>query len=95
MNKPLVASRAGGLVEFATEQNSVLVQPGDEAALFRGLRLLLEDETLRVRLGSRARRSISSYTWARAARQLDDLYEDLLARKDNIVCAKPPAFYRL
>jgi glycosyltransferase involved in cell wall biosynthesis len=95
MSKPLVACRVGGLVEFASEENSVLVPPGDEAALFRGLRLLVEDDALRVRLGSGARRSISSYTWARAARQLEDLYEDLLARKDSIICAKPPAFYRL
>ena len=95
MSKPLVACRVGGLVEFTGEENSVLVPPGDEAALFRGLRLLVEDDALRVRLGSGARRSISSYTWARAARQLDDLYKDLLARKDSIVCAKPPAFYRL
>jgi glycosyltransferase involved in cell wall biosynthesis len=95
MSKPLVASRVGGLVEFTGEENSVLVPPGDEAALFRGLRLLVENDHLRARLGTEARRSISSYTWFRAARQLEDLYENLLARKDSIVCAKPPAFYRL
>jgi glycosyltransferase involved in cell wall biosynthesis len=95
MSKPLVACRVGGLVEFAGEENSLLVPPGDQAALFAGMRLLVEDDNLRARLGSGARRSISSYTWVRAARQLDDLYEDLLAHKDSIVCAKPPAFYRL
>lgn len=95
MSKPLVACAVGGMVEFACEENSVLVPPGDEEALFRGLRLLVEDDDLRARLGSAARRSVSSYTWVRAARQLDDLYEDLLARKQSIVCAKPPAFYRL
>jgi glycosyltransferase involved in cell wall biosynthesis len=94
MGKPLVASGAGGLVEFAGKENSVLVSPGDEKALFRALRLLVEDKKLRARLGSAARRSVSSFTWLRAVRQLDDLYGDLLARKPSIACAKPPAFYR-
>ena len=92
--KPLVASGVGGILEFATSDNSILVPPGDTNALHRALVSLTEDDDRRERLGRAARRSAQAFSWKRTARELDALYQDLMARRHTIVCATPPAFYR-
>ena len=79
MSKPLVVSNVGGLREFANAENSLLIAPGDEQAWTRALRLIAEDGVLRARLAGTARQSVSAYTWVRAARELDELYEGTVA----------------
>ena len=95
MGKVLVASGVGGLVEFAGRHNSILVPPADEEALCDAMSAVAADQLLRARLASAGRPSIGTFTWRRAAEQLDGLYADLLRRRKSIVCARPPVFYRI
>jgi glycosyltransferase involved in cell wall biosynthesis len=94
MGRPLVAARVGGLPEYATSNNSVLVPAGDVEALRRALLLLIDDDALREQLASVARGSAAAFTWARTEQELDALYRDLMLRRHAIVHAPAPAFYR-
>lgn len=54
--KPLVATRAGGIPEIVgTEENAILVEPGDIAGLAAALERLIVSEELRIKLGVSAR----------------------------------------
>jgi len=58
---PIIATRAGGMPEAVADGISgMLIQPGDVSALTSKLRLLLEDEDLRKRLGDAGRKRILS-----------------------------------
>jgi glycosyltransferase involved in cell wall biosynthesis len=58
---PIVASRAGGLVEAVEDGvTGVLVQPGDPAALANAMRPLLADPALRRRMGEAGRARVLS-----------------------------------
>jgi glycosyltransferase involved in cell wall biosynthesis len=53
-------------------ENALLVPPDDPEALQEAIQSLADDEKLRVKLGERARRDISGFTWqARGARILE------------------------
>jgi glycosyltransferase involved in cell wall biosynthesis len=58
--------------EVLNEKNAVFCEPGDVDAWENTLRGLLEDESRRLALGSKARKDVAGYTWtARAERALD------------------------
>lgn len=64
--KPLVCSRAGGLVEVVEEgRNALLVEPGDVAGLAAALGRLLDDPALRDAFGIYGRRRYEQYFTAR------------------------------
>jgi glycosyltransferase involved in cell wall biosynthesis len=52
LGKPIVATNSGGLEELIDENSGVLVPMGDQAALVKGLRTVLTDESLRDRIGT-------------------------------------------
>ncbi len=55
----VIASRAGGMAEIVEENvNGLLIAPGDEAALAKGLQRLIADRELRARLGAAAQASV-------------------------------------
>ncbi len=79
MQKPVVATRVGGIPEVLSEREGVLVEAGDHEGLARALVTLLEDESLRAELGRRAReRVLREFTWRRVARRTEREYLRLL-----------------
>jgi glycosyltransferase involved in cell wall biosynthesis len=79
--RPVIASSTGGLVETVNEQNGILVPPGDEAGLEAAMRTLAIDHDLRRRLGIAARQQARCFSWENAARQLDNIYRSIAARR--------------
>ncbi len=76
---PVVASDIEGYRDVATPETSVLVPPGDPAALAAGLVSLLEDEERRVALGLAGRRLAEErYAWTRIAARLVEIYSGLV-----------------
>ncbi len=68
---PVIAAAAGGLKEIIVDgECGLLVPPGDAAALTRALRLLLTDESLRLRLGVGARLRAREFSLQRRSREL-------------------------
>ena len=74
---PAVASDIEGYAAVADETSSVLVPPGDSAAVVRALVQLLTDEPRRAALGAGARTVAEQYSWDRIARRLVEIYEQL------------------
>lgn len=83
---PVIASAVGGLKEIIVDgQCGLLVPPGDTAALARALRLLLTDESLRLRLGAGARLRAQQFSPQRRSHALLAL---LLERTDKAAWAR-------
>lgn len=71
---PVVAAAAGGLKEIVVDgQCGLLVPPGDAASLTRALRLLLSDESLRLRLSAGARVRARNFSIQHRSRMFLDL----------------------
>jgi glycosyltransferase involved in cell wall biosynthesis len=78
--RPIVASRLPALEEVLEDGvNAVLVAPGDPQALADGVRRLVADPALAVRLAARAFADAERYSWARRAERLDAVLTGALA----------------
>ena len=74
---PVVASTAGAIPEV-TAGAALTVAPDDVDALADALRAVLTDDDLRKDLVGRGYEVAGRYTWARAARALEAVYEEVL-----------------
>ena len=82
MGKGIVASEIGQIGEvLAREETAILVEPGNVEQLARGILRLVRDKQLRERLGSMARKVVSSkYTWEQNVKRVIQALENLRAR---------------
>ena len=73
---PVIATPVGGIPQIVKQEiNGLLIPPADVAALTKAIERLLQDSTLRVRLGSAARATIvSGFSLEDAMRKLDNIY---------------------
>ena len=77
---PVVGWRAGNLPHLASDQEALLVPPGDVEALSRALALLAADQPLRRRMGEAARRRAASRpTWRESAGRFFDSLREAVA----------------
>lgn len=78
--KPVVATRAGGIVEAIEDGSSgLLVAPRDSAALASAIRRLITDPELASRLANAAQTRIrQSFSTERLAAEVEQVYEGLL-----------------
>jgi glycosyltransferase involved in cell wall biosynthesis len=79
MGKGIVASRLGQIGEvLVDEETALLVEPGNVGELGRAIVRLIESETLRTRLGARAREVAErEHTWIHNARRVLGAYQGL------------------
>ncbi len=81
---PCVVSAIGGLVDIVAHGVEGLhVPPGDAAALTAALRHLLDDDTLRARLGAAGPAKAARFTLSQVLPQLDEVYLRVLAKADQ------------
>jgi glycosyltransferase involved in cell wall biosynthesis len=81
MGKGIVASRLGQIGEvLVDEETALLVEPGNVGELGNAIVRLIESETLRTRLGGRAREVAErEHTWMHNAQRVLEAYQDLKA----------------
>lgn len=79
---PVLASRVGGIAGFVEDRKTaLLVDPGCEDGLARGLCELAEDRTLCAELVRNAREHVArEYDWSAIARRMREIYEEVLRR---------------
>ena len=79
--KAIVASRLGQIGEVLVDQETaLLVEPGNVAELTGAIMKLIESESLRARLGARAREVAErEHTWEHNARRVLETYQSLTA----------------
>lgn len=74
----VVTTNSGGADEFlGSGHNCILVEPGDVHDIAKALRRLTEDQQLRIRLGTEARRTAKRFGVDNYMMKLKCLYEDL------------------
>jgi glycosyltransferase involved in cell wall biosynthesis len=73
---PVITTKAGALPELVSDgDNGILIDPGDVPALAAAIRLLLEDEELRCKMGHAGRRIAQrKFSWEQAAKQTVEAY---------------------
>ena len=76
---PIVCSDILGFRDVVRHEREALMVPrGDMRALADGLVRLLDDESLRLRLGGIGRELAQNYAWPRVTEQVLDVYADVL-----------------
>ena len=79
--RPIVASDLPSLREILRpDATAVLVDPGDPAALARGITRVLDDAGLAERLARQAHEALRDYTWDRRAERLETVLTRVLGR---------------
>jgi len=78
---PVITTTAGALPEVVKQgETGILVPPRDPRALAGAIKRLLADESMRRRMGSEGRRWVKrQFSWAEAARQMLQVYEEVLS----------------
>jgi glycosyltransferase involved in cell wall biosynthesis len=83
MEKPVVASRVGGIPDLIDEGiNGLLVGPGDVKELAHALEKVLRDKGLARKMGREGRKRIQAQFSAEImVRSIENLYRELLGKK--------------
>lgn len=78
--KAVIASAVGQIGDVIKDnQNGVLVPAGDETALAKAINRLLDDESLRSRLGDQARESVvQNHSWEQYLSRLEKVFMDVV-----------------
>lgn len=77
--KPLIASKTGGIPETVEHmKNGVLVPPKNPDAIADAILTLLEDEDLRKKTSTNARKKAETMSWRRAAREMMRVFEEVV-----------------
>lgn len=74
---PLVATKAGGIVDIVDSENALLVPAGDSGSLAREIIRVLTDEGLRRKLICNAKSSVKNFNWSSVAQRTRDIYNCL------------------
>ena len=92
--KPTIASNIAGYAAVISDGvDGVLVKPQDEHALADALLRLLQDKSLRERMGAMGERKAKDYGWDTVAQRVMAYYQDLLRARswvvsEEIACAQ-------
>jgi phosphatidylinositol alpha-mannosyltransferase len=80
---PVVATRVGGTADLVNDGvNGLLVAPRDPAALATAISQVLADPAAATRMASAARRTAAAYAWPDLARNVLDVYRQVMASSD-------------
>ena len=82
--RPVIASHVGGLPSFIQDKlTGFLVPGGNETVLAEKILTLLNDASLRARMGKEGRHKAKEYSWKNIARQMIALYNALTEEKNR------------
>jgi glycosyltransferase involved in cell wall biosynthesis len=82
-NKPIVSTRVGGIQDIVQEGETALLSDVTDATTFSdNLLRLVEDDELRLRLGSNSRQYVmEKFSYQRLVKDMSELYHELLHKK--------------
>lgn len=80
MGRPIVASRIGGLLDIVNDgETGFLVAPGDWRELQYAILRLLDDPTLRERMGTMAKQRVVEFQARTVVPRIERVYQEVLA----------------
>jgi glycosyltransferase involved in cell wall biosynthesis len=81
---PVLAPRAGGLVDSIEDgENGLLFAPQDKADFTRKLKTLINELSLRQKMGIKAKESVAGYSWEQATKNLLKIWQQQIENKRN------------
>ena len=81
---PVITTPVGGIPELVTQaQNGLLVNPGDVQQLSEAMQSLIDDENLRLSLGSNARLSVTHLDVKEYFTSLSDVFNSVLNDRED------------
>jgi len=84
--KPIVATKLPAVMEVLKDGvNAVLVEPGNPAALARGIQHIVLDQAFARKIGENARRDVNNYTWQRRAGKILEFINSSMSEKRRAV----------
>lgn len=79
---PIIASDVGGISSlFTNGENALIIEQKNAEVLASAMLKLIEDKKLREKLGSNARGLVERFSWESTARDLDDIYREVIKIK--------------
>ncbi|MCZ7381400.1 MAG: glycosyltransferase family 4 protein [Candidatus Methanoperedens sp.] len=76
---PIIASDVGGISSlFTHEESALIIKPEDAKALASAMLKLMKGKELREKLGMNARRIVEKFSWDTMAKELNDIYRELI-----------------
>lgn len=80
---PVIASKVGGLADVVLDQKTgFLIPPFSPASIAEKIKILMDDPTMRDRMGKAGyKRAMENYTAERYCQEIDQLYTSLLVQK--------------
>jgi glycosyltransferase involved in cell wall biosynthesis len=79
---PVLAPRKGGVIENIQDgENGFLYNPGDQGDFLKKLQYLLQDPSLRTRMGQKGRENVMGYSWDYAVKNLVEIWEQQIELK--------------
>jgi len=79
----VIASKVGGLTSFIQDElTGFLVPEEDEKSLAEKILVVLNNPSLKDRLGTKARNRAREFSWHNIARQMSSLYQHLREERD-------------
>jgi glycosyltransferase involved in cell wall biosynthesis len=80
--RAVVASSVGGIPELVVDgETGLLVPPGDAAALRHALQRMLDDPTLRRRMGAAGRKRVEQFRGDRVVPRIERVYQQVRLRQ--------------
>lgn len=73
---PVIASRVGGIPEMVNEENGILLDQGDEAALRGAMLELSRNKARRQGMGRAGKATAQNFSWSQVALKFEALYSD-------------------
>jgi glycosyltransferase involved in cell wall biosynthesis len=79
---PIIASDVGGISSlFTHEESALIIKPEDVDALASAMLKLMEDEEIREKLGSNARKLAEKFSWENTAKALEEIYNEIIKNR--------------
>lgn len=82
---PVLAPRKGGVIEnIQSGENGFLYNPGDQMDFLQKLRILIQDPSLRERMGQKGREDMMGYSWDHTIKNLVEIWEKQIELQKTI-----------
>lgn len=90
IGKPVIATAVGGSPDLIDDgQSGLLVPPRDVQALYRAMRVLLDQPDLRRQMGAAARLKAQGFTASAIVPRIEQIYSDVAAGNRRVRDARP------
>jgi len=81
---PVLAPRAGGLLDTIKDgENGLLFEPQDKIDFINKLKTLIDNLSLRQKMGRKARESVANSSWKQATKNLLKIWQQQIQNKSN------------